>query len=54
VGHVHSDGACGAGQLQAFAETRLFARHPSAPQHTFSAPAGLRLTFNRTHDLRAR
>ncbi|MDE2881055.1 MAG: hypothetical protein OXP70_04335 [Acidobacteriota bacterium] len=44
----------GAGQMQAFAEFRLFARHISAPQDNFSGIVGIRLNFKRTHELRAR
>ncbi len=44
----------GAGQMQAFAEIRLFARHISAPQDNFSGLVGIRLNFKRTHELRAR
>lgn len=44
----------GAGQVQAFAELRLFARHISAPQNNFSGLVGIRLNFKRTHELRAR
>ena len=44
----------GAGQMQAFAEFRLFARHISAPQDNFSGLVGIRLNFKRTHELRAR
>ena len=44
----------GAGQAQAFAELRLFARHISAPQSNFSGLVGLRLNFKPTHELQAR
>lgn len=44
----------GAGQMQAFAEIRLFARHISAPQDNFSGLVGVRFNFKRTHELRAR
>ena len=44
----------GAGQMQAFAEFRLFARHIAAPQDNFSGLVGIRLNFKRTHELRAR
>ena len=44
----------GAGQVQAFAELRLFARHISAPQDNFSGIVGIRFNFKRTHELRAR
>ena len=44
----------GAGQVQAFAEFRLFARHISAPQDNFSGLVGIRFNFKRTHELRAR
>ncbi len=44
----------GAGQMQAFAEFRLFARHISAPQDNFSGLVGIRFNFRRTHELRAR
>ncbi len=44
----------GAGQMQAFAEVRLFARHISAPQDNFSGLVGIRFNFKRTHELRAR
>ena len=44
----------GAGQMQAFAEIRLFARHISAPQNNFSGLVGIRFNFKRTHELRAR
>lgn len=44
----------GAGQMQAFAELRLFARHISTPQDNFSGIVGIRFNFKRTHELRAR
>ena len=44
----------GAGQVQAFAELRLFARHISAPQDNFSGIVGIRLNFKPTHRLQAR
>ncbi|MCY4627568.1 MAG: hypothetical protein OXE58_08385 [Acidobacteria bacterium] len=44
----------GAGQAQAFAEFRLFARHVSAPQDNFSGIVGVRFNFKRTHQLQAR
>ena len=44
----------GAGQAQAFAELRLFARRINAPANNFSGVIGLRLNFERTHELRAR
>ena len=44
----------GAGQTQAFAEFRLFARHIAAPQNNFSGVVGIRFNFKRTHELRAR
>ena len=47
-------GYTGAGQAQAFAELRLFARHISAPQNNFSGLIGIRLNFKPTHRLQAR
>lgn len=47
-------GYTGAGQAQAFAELRLFARHISAPQSNFSGLVGLRLNFKPTHRLQVR
>lgn len=44
----------GAGQAQAFAEFRLFARHISAPRDNFSGIVGVRLNFKRTKRLQAR
>ena len=44
----------GAGQMQAFAELRLFARHISAPQNNFSGLVGVRFNLKRTHELRSR
>lgn len=44
----------GAGQVQAFAEFRLFARRVSSPQDNFSGIVGIRFNFKRTHELRAR
>lgn len=44
----------GAGQMQAFAEMRLFARHISAARENFSALVGVRLNLKRTHELKAR
>ena len=47
-------GYTAAGQAQAFAELRFFARHISAPRNNFSGLVGLRLNFKPTHRLRAR
>ncbi|MXW69852.1 MAG: hypothetical protein F4Z74_00155 [Acidobacteria bacterium] len=44
----------GAGQLQAFTELRVFARHISRPQNNFSAIVGLRFNLKRTHRVEAR
>ena len=44
----------GAGQMQAYAEMRVFARHISSPQNNFSGIVGIRFNFKRTHELKAR
>ena len=44
----------GAGQVQAFTELRVFARHIASPRDNFSAIAGFRFNFKPTHRLRAR
>ncbi len=54
TGGINLPNYTGAGQMQAFAEIRLFTRHISAPQDNFSGLVGIRLNFKRTHELRAR